>query len=222
MLPETIALHELIDVVITTLDARDPYTFEHSFRVALYSEIIAREMGLSKTICQNIHIAAHLHDIGKIGVPDAILNKTGRLTTDEQIKMQAHSHIGANILNRIIIFQEISNIVLYHHERFDGLGYPTGIKGENIPLESRIISVADSFDAMTSDRPYRKAMPPEDAFNKINQHVYQQFCPIVIQYFHRAFEQFRLQIKILNNTNHYALYELFNIDHENLMHSKKI
>jgi len=217
MLPESVNLHELIDVVITTLDARDPYTYEHSFRVAQYAEIIAYDMGLSKMACQSIHIAAHLHDIGKIGVQDRVLNKGGKLTTEEMLDMQAHSRIGANILKRTSIFQEISDIALYHHERFDGLGYPTGLKGDAIPLESRIIAVVDSFDAMTSNRPYRQGMQAEAAANEIFHHNNQQFCPIIVKHFQKIFDQLLPYINGTAETlaDHYAF-----VGHEDLMHSK--
>jgi putative nucleotidyltransferase with HDIG domain len=185
LLPETVSLHELIDVVITTLDARDPYTLEHSFRVAEYAERISEDMGLDEDTRQRIHIAAHLHDIGKIGVSDAVLKKTGNLTKTEMKEMQSHSRIGYNILSRIPMFQEISRIVLYHHERFDGHGYPEGLKGEAIPLESRIIAVADAYDAMTSDRPYRKGMPPGDAVREISRHKGKQHCPLAVRHFNR-------------------------------------
>ena len=167
MLPEIVKLHELIDIVITILDARDPYTQEHSFRVAEYSELISENMGSDTDTHQRVHIAAHLHDIGKVGVSDYILNKPGKLAKEEMKEMQSHSRIGYNILKRIPMFQEISRIVLHHHERFDGGGYPKGLSGEAIPFESRIIAVADAFDAMTSDRPYRKGMPPEEAASEI-------------------------------------------------------
>lgn len=178
-----VAIHELIDVVVNILDARDPYTFTHSWRVAELSVLISENMGLAKDKIEKIHIAAHLHDIGKIGVPDKVLNKTGKLTNDKILHIQAHPRIGYNIIERLPIFEEISPIVLYHHERFDGLGYPDGLKGECIPLESRIISVVDAFDALSSDRPYRKARSYDECFEEINLHIGSQFCPTVIRHF---------------------------------------
>lgn len=164
MVTEKIGIHELVDVVVNILDARDPYTFLHSWRVAELSVLIAEDMGLPESEIRQIHIAAHLHDIGKIGVPDRILNKPGRLDPAEILQIQAHPRIGCNIFERLSILKEISTLVLYHHERFDGLGYPDGLKGGNIPLTSRIISVVDAFDALNSDRPYRKAKDYDACF----------------------------------------------------------
>lgn len=164
------------DTIISTLDARDPYTYSHSERVAALSVLIATEMGFSEEDIEKIHIAAHLHDIGKIGVPDVVLNKEGRLSKEELIQMQSHSLIGSNILHKIDYFKEIEIIVLHHHGRFDGEGYPNNIKGEAIPIESRIISVADSFDAITSDRPYRRGSSYQVGMEEVNLHENDQFC----------------------------------------------
>ncbi|QTA86983.1 HDIG domain-containing protein [Desulfonema magnum] len=219
MLPLTVSLHELIDVVITTLDARDPYTLEHSFRVAEYSERISEDMGLDADMHQRVHIAAHLHDIGKIGVSDAVLNKPGKLTNAEMKEIQSHSRIGYNILSRIPMLREISEIVLHHHERFDGKGYPRGLMGDKIPLESRIIAVADAFDAMTSDRPYRKGMPSDDAVREINRHKETQFCPLIVNSFNRVAPQFFLYKSSDPSPNdaHFAFF-----GHEDLMLSKMV
>ncbi len=180
---QKIRIHELIEVVINILDARDPNTFIHSWRVAELSVLISRNMDLPKDKIDGIHIGAHLHDIGKIGVPDKILNKMGKLTDDEMSHMRAHPRIGFNILERLPLFKDISQIVLYHHERFDGLGYPEGLKAESIPLESRIISVADTFDALSSDRPYRKARGYDECFKEIYLHAGSQLCPTVVKHF---------------------------------------
>ncbi len=219
MLPLTVSLHELIDVVITTLDARDPYTLEHSFRVAEYSERISEDMGLDADTHERVHIAAHLHDIGKIGVSDAVLGKPGKLTKAEMKEIQSHSRIGYNILSRIPMLREISEIVLHHHERFDGKGYPRGLFGEKIPLESRIIGVADAFDAMTSDRPYRKGMSLEDAVGEISRHKGAQFCPLVVNSFSRVVPQFFLcnSLSPSNKDSHFAF-----LGHEDLMLSKMV
>jgi len=217
LLPETVSLHELIDVVITTLDARDPYTLEHSFRVAEYAERISRDMGIDADMHQRIHIAAHFHDIGKIGVSDAVLNKPGKLTKAEMKEMQSHSGIGYNILSRIPMLREISEIVLYHHERFDGLGYPEGLIREKIPLESRIIAVADAFDAMTSDRPYRKGISFADAAREINHHKGEQFCPLVVYHFNRVIPQPLSYNTLSYENSHFAF-----IGHKELMFSKMV
>ncbi|HHC25423.1 MAG TPA: HD-GYP domain-containing protein [Desulfobacterales bacterium] len=218
MLPEIVKLHELIDIVITILDARDPYTQEHSFRVAEYSELISENMGSDTDTHQRVHIAAHLHDIGKVGVSDYILNKPGKLAKEEMKEMQSHSRIGYNILKRIPMFQEISRIVLHHHERFDGGGYPKGLSGEAIPFESRIIAVADAFDAMTSDRPYRKGMPAEDAADEISRHSGAQFCPSVVSHFSNM-PQFS-HSNALRTFHENALFS--SVGHEYLMHSEMV
>lgn len=183
MIFQQVSSHELIDIVVNILDVRDPYTFRHSWRVAEIAVLIAREMGLPPDRVETLHIAAHLHDIGKIGVPDCVLNKPGRLTDEERRLMQSHPRIGCQILDRLVIFKNISPMVLHHHERFDGHGYPEGLAGEEIPLGSRIIAVADSFDAITSDRPYRKALSQDEGFREIALHVGDQFCPTVVRHF---------------------------------------
>lgn len=217
-IPETVAFHELIDFVITTLDARDPYTYEHSFRVAHYSECLAKKMGLEAPRYQMIHMAAHLHDIGKIGVSDRILRKPGRLEPSEIEEMQSHARIGYNILNRLSLFQQVSTIVLHHHERFDGLGYPHGLKGDGIPLESRIIGIADAFDTITSDRPYRKGMPVAVAVKEINAHSGTQFDPAIVSHFNAIVDQ-------MTGDHHFNFVQTGRFafaGHEDLMHSRAL
>ena len=175
-----VPMHDLINFVIGILDARDPFTFSHSWRVAEISVLLGQEIGLSSSRIVRLHHAAHLHDIGKIGVPDRVLLKTGPLTEEEYAEMQTHSEKGYRILRRFALLENISKIVLCHHERMDGKGYPLGIPGEDIPLESRIIAVADAFDAITSDRPYRKGRPLSEAFEEIRNHRNTQFCPTIV------------------------------------------
>ncbi len=216
MIPEFIHIHEVVDVVIATLDARDPYTYEHSSRVALFSELISQDMKLPQDMHQRVHIAAHLHDIGKIGVSDSILNKAGKLTKAEMIEIQSHSRIGYNILNRLPTFRVVAKIVLHHHERMDGNGYPERLSGEAIPLESRIIAVADAFDAMTSNRSYRKGISVEDAAAEIARHAGEQFDPKVVRHFNRVYSEFPQHICCnAANGRHYAY-----VGHEELMHSR--
>jgi len=149
--------------LVTTLDARDRYTAGHSAAVAVYARDIAGRLGLPAETQQLAHLSGLLHDIGKIGVPPGILEKNGPLTLTERRKMEEHSAIGERILSNVEAYAEIARIVRHHHERIDGEGYPDGIAGTEIPMISRIICVADAYNAMTSDRPYRDAMPVETA-----------------------------------------------------------
>ena len=145
--------------LIATLDARDRYTAGHSAAVAIYSRDIAERMGLPAEIRDQAYLCGLVHDIGKIGLPPGLLEKPGALTLDERRQMQEHSAIGERILAHVDEYSEIATIVRHHHERIDGQGYPDGLADEDIPLVSRIIAVADAYNAMTSDRPYRDAMP---------------------------------------------------------------
>lgn len=225
VISKEIDIHDVIEILITTLNVRDNYTFQHSWRVAKLSEIIAQSMNLTEETIERVHQAAHLHDIGKIGVPDDILNKPGKLTKNEVKEIQKHSVIGYNILKRIPIFKLISNIVLYHHERYDGLGYPKGLKAEEIPLESRIIAVADAFDAITSDRNYRKAQNYDYAYTEINNHVQEQFCPKVVKHFNKVFNlipDLLEEIESEIENNRISTHEIEDINHNSLFHSKKL
>jgi len=217
-IPEHVCLHEVIDVVLTTLDARDPYTYEHSCRVALFSDLMARELQLPPAIQQRIRVAAQLHDIGKIAIADQVLNKAGRLDRDEMIEIQRHPRIGYNILVRLPTFHEIATIVLHHHERFDGEGYPQRLAGEAIPLESRIIAVADAFDAMTSNRPYRKALSVDESLAEIRRHAGEQFDPVIAASLTRLRDLVSEQLgsgPTPINGQHHAY-----VGHEDLMHSR--
>ena len=171
--------HELVDCITSALDARDPYTGDHSRRVSDMACAICELMGLSQKEYDETHIAAHLHDIGKIGVPDAILLKPSSLNDEEWTIMKKHPQIGADILSKSPHFSRISAIILHHHERFDGKGYPFGAKGEEIPLGARIIAVCDSIDAMASARAYRKALPIEICRSEIERNVGLMYDPDV-------------------------------------------
>ena len=171
-----------IMTISNTMDAKDDYTQGHSERVAEYSAIIAQRMGIPKEQIENIHSVALLHDIGKIGVPDSVLNKTGRLTDDEFSKMKQHTTMGSQILEDIgNILPEISIGATYHHERYDGTGYPQGLKGEEIPFIARLIAVADAYDAMTSDRCYRNRMTHEQVMNELIMGEGKQFDPKIVR-----------------------------------------
>ena len=169
--------------LVATLDARDRYTAGHSAAVAVYARDIADRMGLSEENQRLAHLCGLVHDIGKIGLPPGLLEKPGALTLDERRQMEQHSEIGERILANVEDYAEIARIVRHHHERMDGNGYPDGIAGGDIPLLSRIISVADAYNAMTSDRPYRDAMPSRVARLRLAQAVEAQFDTDVVAAF---------------------------------------
>jgi putative nucleotidyltransferase with HDIG domain len=169
--------------LVTTLDARDRYTAGHSAAVAVYARDIAARMGLSEHEQRLVHLCGLVHDIGKIGLPPGLLEKPGALTLEERRQMEEHSTIGERILAQVDDYSEIARIVRHHHERMDGNGYPDGIRGSDIPLLSRIIGVADAYDAMTSDRPYRDAMPSQVARMRLAQAVESQFDTSVVAAF---------------------------------------
>ncbi len=192
---QTAATHELASAVeklsrvnlsfatalVTALDARDHYTAGHSAAVAIYARDIAIQAGLSQSEREKAHLCGLLHDIGKIGVPVGVLEKRGSLTTGEWSAVQSHAEVGASILDRIEAYEEIAIAVRYHHERFDGQGYPNGIAGEEIPLLSRIVAVADAYSAMTSERPYRIALSGEEARDRLERESGKQFDPVVVR-----------------------------------------
>jgi putative nucleotidyltransferase with HDIG domain len=169
--------------LVATLDARDRYTAGHSAAVARYARGIAARMGLSDNAQQLAELAGLVHDIGKIGLPPGLLEKTGPLSAAERHQMESHSEIGERILGNVEDYGEIAKIVRHHHERVDGRGYPDTLGGSEIPLLSRIIAVADAYDAMTSDRPYRDAMPSHVARLRLAQAVETQFDTAVVAAF---------------------------------------
>jgi putative nucleotidyltransferase with HDIG domain len=169
--------------LVTTLDARDRYTAGHSAAVAVYARDIAARMGLSEEQQRLAHLCGLVHDIGKIGLPPGLLEKPGALTLEERRQMEEHSIIGERILARVDDYSEIATIVRHHHERMDGHGYPDALQGSAIPLISKIIAVADAYDAMTSDRPYRDAMPSRVARMRLAQAVETQFDTSVVAAF---------------------------------------
>ena len=167
------------------IDAKDPYTRGHSERVGVYSSRIARELDCPNLFVERIYLAGLLHDVGKIGIPDAIITKPGRLTRIEYELVQKHPEIGARILEPVSFLADLVPCVRHHHEWYDGSdrGYPDQLKGEQIPFPSRIILVADTVEAMTSDRPYRKALPLEVVIREIEQFRGTQFDPIAADAF---------------------------------------
>ena len=185
--------------LVATLDARDQYTAGHSAAVAIYSRDIALRMGLDEAEQQKAHLSGLVHDIGKIGLPPGLLEKEGPLTLDERRVMQSHSEIGERILVNVDTYSEIAHIVRHHHERVDGNGYPDGLTEVEIPLLARIIAVADAYNAMTSDRPYREAMPSRVARMRLAQAVGTQFDTSVVAAFEAilatAEESYRLGLR---------------------------
>ena len=177
--PDNELYHEFVECISSALDARDPYTGNHSRRVSDTATLLAKMLGLSDDEIQEIHIAAHLHDIGKIGIPDSVLLKPGRLDDEEWKMMKRHPQIGADILAKSPSFSRIAAIILHHHERYDGKGYPFGAKEQEIPLGSRIIAVCDSIDAMASARAYRKALPLDTVYEEIEKNIGLMYDPDV-------------------------------------------
>jgi response regulator RpfG family c-di-GMP phosphodiesterase len=174
---------ETLEALGRALDLRDAETAGHSQRVSRYSLEIAKALGCSAEQLKQIARGSYLHDIGKIGIPDAILLKEGKLDADETAVMQTHARIGYDMVSRIAFLAGAAEIVLTHQERYDGTGYPQGLVGEEIPLGSRIFAVADTLDAMTSDRPYRRALPFSAAKAEIIRESGRQFDPEVVQAF---------------------------------------
>ena len=172
-------MFETITTFAQTIDAKDSYTKGHSERVAQYSVQIAKELGLSEKRQQQIHSIALLHDIGKIGISDSILLKPARLTDEEFARMKEHTSIGGKILQSLSSLDSINYGALYHHERYDGKGYPQGLSGEDIPLFGRIICVADALDAMTSNRAYRNHLSVEKVLSEIENGKGTQFDPTI-------------------------------------------
>ncbi len=168
---------ETVLALAKTIDAKDKYTQGHSRRVAEYARTIADRAGMTRAQVRDIYCMGLLHDIGKIGVPEAIINKTGRLTDEEYGIIKTHTTIGADILKSIVHFPALSIGARSHHERYDGRGYPDGLRGDTIPVEARVIAVADAYDAMTSNRSYRSVMAQERVRAEIERGKGSQFDP---------------------------------------------
>lgn len=171
---------DTMNVLVRAIEASDPYTSGHSLRVSAYSEAIAKQLGLPQGKVDLLKSAALLHDIGKIGIDKNILNKTGRLEKEEFETIKSHPAIGATIISDLSYLANLSDIIKHHHERNDGKGYPDGLNYGNIPLETSILTIADSFDAMTSNRPYRTSMSLETALNEIKLNSGTQFNPDIV------------------------------------------
>lgn len=171
---------DTMNVLVRAIEANDPYTSGHSLRVSAYSEAIAMQLGLPQNKIDVIKSAALLHDIGKIGIDKNILNKTGKLENDEFETIKSHPEIGATIIADLSYLANMADIIRHHHERNDGKGYPDGLSYSSIPLETSILTIADSFDAMTTNRPYRHSLSLEDALNEIKINAGTQFNPDIV------------------------------------------
>ena len=190
-------LNEVIAALAEAVDAKDTYTRGHSGRVAEYARLIAQRMDLDQEDVDRIYRMAMLHDVGKIGVPDAVLNKPGKLTDEEFALIKSHAARGGDILSKVESMPELSSGARWHHERFDGRGYPDGLTQDQIPFEARIICVADCYDAMTSDRVYRDHLPQDVVRNEIKKNAGTQFDPRIAN----------VMLQIIDEDTEYRLHE---------------
>lgn len=172
---------ETVEALADIIDLRDRYTHQHSQRVASLTRRIARHMGIGGEQLETIALAARVHDVGKIGIKGSVLLKAGPLSPEEWLEMKSHPEVGATLTSRLPDFRAGRELILHHHERFDGRGYPGGLKGYDIPLGARIISVADTFDALTSTRPYRPGTTAENALEEIKRSAGTQLDPAIVQ-----------------------------------------
>jgi putative two-component system response regulator len=185
---EAQVLFEALKALASAVDAKDPYTARHSMRVTHLSMILADAIGLTSDEKYCLELSAWMHDVGKIGVPDHILTKASRLSAEEFEIMKMHAARGAEIVEQIEELSRVSNVIRHHHERLDGGGYPDGLQGEAIPLLSRIIFIADTFEAMTSDRSYRRSAGRGRALVELQRHSGSQFDPELVEVFVRKIE----------------------------------
>lgn len=181
--------YDTVEALVEAVEKKDRYTGGHTKRVVHYSVLISKHLHLSEEELERVKLGALLHDVGKIGVEDKILKKDSPLEPCEWEVMQEHPQMGYEIMSRVEGLKDVIAGMRYHHERYDGLGYPEGLKGEEIPLVARIIAVADTYDAMVSTRPYRKGLPTEKAFAEIVKYSGTQFDPKVVDAFVKAFKK---------------------------------
>ncbi len=184
----------VVRTLVNALDAKDSYTCGHSDRVAEFARLTARKLGIDAKTCEQIHLAGLLHDIGKVGVPDQILNKPSGVTDEEMEIIRQHPVIGHQILQHLNSFEYVLPAVLHHHESFDGSGYPHGLRGDSIPLSARILAVADAWDAMTSDRSYRRGMSPERATAILQEGAGVQWDPDCVAAFLNTMDAVRMRM----------------------------
>ncbi|HHW15232.1 MAG TPA: HD domain-containing protein, partial [Firmicutes bacterium] len=187
--PEAPSLLSTLETLITVINTRDRYTYGHSERVMRYAALAGRELGLSAEELRLLRYAAFLHDIGKIEIGREILNKPGPLTEEERRVIRRHTLYGVEIVEPIQSLDRVLGIILHHHERFDGKGYPSGLAGEDIPYLARVLAVADAFDAMLARRPYREALTVEQALSEVRHGRGSQFDPFIAEAFVRAVEE---------------------------------
>lgn len=173
-------LFKAIKALAAAIDAKSHYTGSHSARMADLCVEIGRELGLSQDCLNALELAAHIHDVGKIGTPDHVLSKPGKLSDDEWVDILKHPGMGADFLSGIEELSEVASAVRHHHEHIDGSGYPDGLRGDAIPLLARVLAVADAYEAMTSDRPYRQAISPAEATQELQANAGTQFDPVVV------------------------------------------
>ena len=184
----------MIKTLTYTLEAKDEYTRGHSERVELYAKTIAKELRLSSARVENLAVAALLHDIGKIGIDESILRKPSGLSAEERCAIEKHPEISVHILKEVKLAPIVFDMILHHHERYDGKGYPSGAAGEDLPVEAYILSVADAYDAMTSTRPYSAGLTAEQAKEIITKEKGGQFSPKAVEAFLKAFDKGRLAL----------------------------
>ncbi|MBL7170411.1 MAG: HD-GYP domain-containing protein [Candidatus Omnitrophica bacterium] len=178
-----------IRALAAVIDAKDAYTHSHSEKVMQYAVAIANEMHLSETEVKAIQYASFLHDLGKIGINANILQKPGRLTPDEFASIAEHPHMGSDIVEHVSFLKNLVPIILHHHERYDGNGYPSGLKKKRIPMGARILGVVDAYEAMISDRPYRKALGKTKAMAELKKCSGTQFDPEIVETFLKLLEK---------------------------------
>ncbi len=186
-LPQSIL--DTVTSLAYAVDAKDQYTQGHSQKVSAYAALLAESLGMSEAEVGEIRLGAVLHDVGKVGIPEQILNKSGPLNLDEWETMKTHVNYGARLLEPLAPLARIRQMVLHHHEFFDGSGYPDGLSGRSIPLGARIITIADSYDTITSDRSYKKGRTAEQALNELERCAHTQFDPELVAAFLRAMRQ---------------------------------
>ena len=199
----------LISVVrsmVSAIDAKDEYTRGHSERVGRFAKCLTKQLGYSEEACERMYLTGLLHDVGKIGVRDAVLKKAGRLTDEEFAEIKRHPDEAWAILNDMEQLRYVLPGVLYHHEQYDGKGYPDGLAGKNIPIDGRILAVVDAYDAMTSDRPYRKGMPQEKAESILREGAGTQWDDEIVDAFMavmpdiiRIRDEYQLKDKVVRN-----------------------